>query len=82
MSTISLEEVTVTEVIRPNAFWVTPIRRHPPSDEVSRILNFEKQLPALVRDPDLEVTRHNISKLVEHAIIAVKVQIVIPSFIM
>ncbi len=76
MSTLSFEEVNVTEVIRPNAFWVTPIRRNPPNDEISRILNIEKRLPDLARDPDLEVTRHNTSKLAEHAIIAVKVIIV------
>ncbi len=76
MSTSSFEEVNVTEVIRPNAFWVTPIRRNPPNDEISRILNIEKRLPNLASDPDLEITRHNITKLEEHAIIAVKVIIV------
>ncbi len=76
MSTLSFEEVNVTEVIRPNAFWVTPIRRNPPNDEISRILKIEERLPDLARDPDLEVTRHNISKLAEHVIIAVKVIIV------
>ena len=77
-TTTSFEEVNVTEVILPNAFWVTPIRRCPPNDEIARILKIEGQLPGLVHDPELEVTRQNINKLAEHAIIAVKVTIVIP----
>jgi hypothetical protein len=79
MSSTTLEEVNVTEVIRPNAFWVTPIRRNPPSEEIAQILRIEKELPGLVNAQDLKVTLHNISKLAENAIIAVKVQTVIPS---
>ena len=77
-TTTSFEEVNVTEVIRPNAFWVTPIRRRPPNNEIAQILKIEEQLPGLAHDPDLEVTRQNINKLAEHAIIAVKVLFVIP----
>ena len=72
---LKMEEVDVRQVIQPNKFFVTPIRRLNPSDEVANILKIEAGLPGFANDPDLEVTRANVDQLKENVIIAAKVNV-------